>query len=179
MKIARRIVLVALIDVPFVLAGCGGGGSRSSPSNRPMITRSQFGPLEFTLSAPKTAYKRGETALLTFTVKNTSANPVYYEANGTSFDSIVMQNGKFILSAGGRGGSLYPVTVAPGETLTYSTGWGQFSDTGDKVPSGTYQFFAFLNSKQFTEAGSEPSILSDQQSQQVLFGPPPIELTIK
>ena len=182
MKIARRLVLFAAVVVPWVLAGCGGGSSGSATptvADGPVTTRSTYGPLEFTLSAPKTVYKRGETALLVFTIRNTSTNPVYIPEDEAPFESLVTQNGKIVLPPGGRGGGVInPVTIAPGETRTYPTGWAQINVAGEAVPSGKYQFSAYLRGGQFTEQGSKNLLFSNEQSQQP-FGPPPIELVIQ
>ena len=62
MRLKRRAMLFALLaaaGLPLIfagLSGCGGGGSSNSPApsaDRPVTTRSAYGPLEFTLTAPK------------------------------------------------------------------------------------------------------------------------------
>ncbi|MES2462757.1 MAG: hypothetical protein V4671_19420 [Armatimonadota bacterium] len=154
-----------------VLSGCGGGSSTtlSNPnSNPPQVTRGQSGPLQFTLSTPKTIYAVGEDVNIEYTLTNTGSEPFdVFQCIGLG-DAHALQGETHIwtdVRSGGAGCGARP--LAPGETQRDSIStWDQrsnipFGETmPSQVPPGTYRIV-------FTpDAGSA-------------LRPPPLVITIR
>lgn len=175
-------LFAAFFGVGSLLSGCGGSSSSSPPASVadvPATSRSQYGPLEFTLTAPKTLYNRGESAIVMFTVKNIRSSPVQIQINAVAFYSRVTQNEQEIVGGiGPNGGGIYDVSLAAGEAITYPTGWNQRNNKQEIVPLGRYKIYAVLNSNRITEGNNAPTILTAEEKE-ALFTAPPIEITVK
>ena len=193
----RRAVLLAAASVPLVfagLAGCGGGGSNGSSglvADAPVTTRSVYGPLEFTLTAPKTVYKRGEQVVMTFTVQNTNADTVVLDFFDKDFDGYpiraeVRHDGNTTRSSqAGVLGGFQPVEMPPGAVFTYPIAWLQNDDKGNQVSAGKYTvrvrysvFHVRLGSLANPQAIQPTEYLSSQEIDKIV-GPEPVEVTIR
>ena len=178
----RVYFLAGLLAAGSILTGCGGGSRPDNPpapvAEVPATTRSQYGPLEFTQTTPKTVYNKGEEIVMTFTVKNVSPDAVLIIPNvagqGGTYKRI-SQNNQTIYSPfqGAGGGGVFTKTVAPGEVVTYTEGWLQNNDRGKQVPSGTYSFYVRL-----AAVGVGQTFVGETGADQLL-GPPPIDVVIK
>jgi len=116
--------------------------------NGPVVsTPRQFGSLEFTLSATKAVYARGEQVPLTFTVKNVGTQTITATIGACDFfGTKVTQAGNLVWQkSGGCGASTVQVTIMPGETKTYSYAWDQKDLQGNSVGSGRYTIKSWFN----------------------------------
>lgn len=121
------------------LSGCGSdsGGDRSG-----------FTPLQFNLTATKTAYAPGEAVPLTLTVKNAGNQPVtlvmssaqLFDTTATLGLNTVWQKSATMAYAT----VITTVTYAPGETKTYMDSWNQKDSQGKAAPTGQYSLKYWL-----------------------------------
>jgi hypothetical protein len=108
----------------------------------PMVSQAAD-PLEVQLTTDKSDYLRTEQAVVTLTVKNTSALAVGVSfSNGQKYDFVARDasgTAVWTWSKGKTFGSLPSSQVlAPGETLTYQEVWSFADDEGIPVLDGSY-----------------------------------------
>jgi hypothetical protein len=150
------------------LIGCGGGSSTTTinnpnptPTPTPtLVTRGQYGPLQFTLSTTKYTFPTGETVPFIFTIANTGTEPVPFTGQGFGTPQLagvkispgtsstpVWLSGSLL----GGSGSLASDTLAPGEVRNVNFDWNQRTNPttgepgaqGTLVAPGTYRVSAY------------------------------------
>lgn len=114
-------------------------------ANGPVVSNPrQFGSLEFTLSATKAVYARGEQVPLTFTVKNVGMQTVNVTIATPAFDATITQNNQLVWQyttsplAGGGTGVIRTISIDPGVAETLDFTWDQKDQQGNSVMSGRY-----------------------------------------
>ena len=133
-------ILVVLL--PTLLAGCGEGDGTLSAINSNNQSPRQVGSLEFTLMTTKATFTRGESVPLTFSVKNIGSQTEdarlgacdWFETKVSSGSQAVWQESH----THGCGSVVQPVSIAPGETKTYTYDWPQTDENRVQVPAGHY-----------------------------------------
>jgi len=111
----------------------------------------QFGDLEFTLSAPKTMYARGENVPLTLSVKNVGTQTITAHFGSPVAQVLQVKQGSQVIWEFPQGTAAVGMTLtfAPGETRTFAQDWDQrYSQGGPTAAPGPYQVEAWLNSLQ-------------------------------
>lgn len=138
--------LCSLVCFATMLTGCGGGDSRE-PTPTTVTSTRQYQSLQFTL-ATRTAFRRGETVPLTFTVKNVGAQTVTTLLGPPEADAQVNQGERRIWRWSDDKAFpavVYDLSLAPGESKTYPLDWDQKDGQGNAVPSGIYALKAWFN----------------------------------
>jgi hypothetical protein len=138
--------LCGLICFVMMLAGCGGGDG-TGPAPAAVTSTRQYQSLQFTLTT-RTAFRRGETVPMTFTVKNVGSQTVTAFLGPPEADAQVSQGGRQIWRwSDGKAfpAVVYNLSFAPGESKTYQLDWDQKDSQGDAVPSGTYALKPWFN----------------------------------
>lgn len=132
---------IALLIVSMLMMGCDSSGTFLI-NNPVSSTPRQFAGLEFTVSASKSRYARGEDVPLTFTVKNVTSQTLTAEA-GSPLPIVgrVTRSGAFVWEPEvGTVGAGTTFTLAPGESLTFQRTWNQrYLLSGQAVPPDQYQ----------------------------------------
>jgi hypothetical protein len=156
-----------------LLAGCDGSEFVDGPVRS--VPR-QFGGLEFTLSAPKSRYARGENVPLTLSVKNLGTQTLTAHFGRPVAQVLQVKQGSQVIWEFPQGTAGVGMTLqfAPGETKTFTENWDQFrNQPGPTVPSGIYSVEAWLNSLQIG------STLYTQEEAQAQLKANPISVTIQ
>jgi hypothetical protein len=159
----------------ILLAGCGGG--ETSPANGLVRSPSrQFGNLEFSLSAPKTIYARGENVPLTFTVKNIGTQTITADFGSPFPYTMQITQGKQVVREYPPGTTPMVglrLTFAPGETKTFTKAWDQhYALQSLEASPGPYQVNAWLRADQI-DSTSFP-----QEQAKVQLSANPINITL-
>ena len=149
--------LCGLIGFAVMLAGCG-GGDNTEPAPTTVTSTGQYQSLQFTLTT-RTAFRRGETVPITFTVKNVGAQTVTAFLGPPEADAQVSQGGRQIWRW--SDGKVFPAVVydlslAPGESKTYQLDWDQKDSQGNLVPSGTYALKSWFTARRINGAPVSP-----------------------
>lgn len=129
------------------LSGCGGGGTTTT---YPILSApKRFGTLEFTVGTTKATFASQETIQVTFTVKNTGAEAVTLASSIAYVYQIQVRHGddsvwsvppdKFATPSPAT-----TLTLAPGETKTFTASWNQFLVQDGPVPGGMYMVAASI-----------------------------------
>lgn len=157
------VLLAALPALAFALAGCGGGGS-AAPAQQPApapvassglgrgeaasVPREEQG-LSFTLSSPRSSYRRGEEIPLTLTVTNTSDRTIttYFNNPKQAAVGYYNENREFIDLNGYVGLHVEETVIyEPGQSRQYplTLPKGHEYDREWWRPAGRYQFVSWL-----------------------------------
>ena len=132
---------IALLVVSTLMMGCDSSGSFLI-NNPVSSTPRQFAGLEFTVSASKSRYARGEDVPLNFTVKNVTAQSITVHAGSPiPILSRVTRNSVFVWEPDGGTVAVGKTFVfAPGEVQIFSRTWDQrYLLTKQAVTPGIYQ----------------------------------------
>ena len=142
--------------VSGLLAGCGGGdGITGGNLNSPLVTRGQYGALQFTLSTTKSVFSVGEEVPFVFTITNTGSQPALFGDAGPPYTARIARGDTLIWDryyGYGFGAGFMMATLAPGESRRYDFSWQQKNSAFQQapevqVPPGTYRVTAFAGIK--------------------------------
>ncbi|HEX8701351.1 MAG TPA: BsuPI-related putative proteinase inhibitor [Myxococcaceae bacterium] len=135
-------------------------------------------PLQLTFTADKVDYTRGEQALMTLKVKNTSALPLVINfSNGQQYDFAATDANGTTVWTWSNGKSFPPSgssrTLAAGETWTIQESWTFVGNDGQGVFDGAFTvsgtFLGNYLGKSGTKTGSQAITLTTPDPIQVAF----------
>ena len=145
------LAILLLIILLLASAACNGGSPESTPT--PSVT-SAIGktptptppssvtatpappPIEVKATPSQTTYLPGETITIEFSVKNTGAEPLTIRSGPPEFEVRSMESHRHVrVFPQGR----EQVTLATGETVTYTFVWDQRDDSGQQALPGEYR----------------------------------------
>jgi hypothetical protein len=130
-----RVVAGALILVTLMTVAAAGAGAGRS-----------VGDLRLVMDVGKVVYQSGEPVTVHLRVTNTGAGPLPLSASsGQQYDLIVRQRGALIWQWSHDKAFVQVVreiTMAPGQTLTFSGTWDQRDLQGRQVEAGAYEVSA-------------------------------------
>jgi hypothetical protein len=144
----------------------------------PVSEASAADPLQLTFTADKVDYTRGEQALMTLQVKNTSALPLVINfSNGQQYDFAAVDANGVAVWTWSYGKSFSPSgssrTLAAGETWTIQETWTFVGNDGLGVYDGPFTvsgtFLGNYLGKSGTKTGSQAITLTTQDTLQVSF----------
>ena len=142
--------------VSGLLAGCGGGGgSTAADPNPPLMTRGQYGALQFILSTTRSTFAVGEKVPFVFTITNTGSEPIVFGDAAPMYTAHIAQGNTLVWDryyGYGFGAGYRDATLAPGESRRHEFSWQQknsgFQETPEvQVAPGTYRVTVFAGLK--------------------------------
>ena len=136
-----------------LLAGCGGGSSTIAANNGSAARRS--GSLEYALTTTKMTFARGEPVPLKFNVKNFGPKTVNVELGPCDWFDTKLTSGSNVVWQKSVGSGciaiVKPLSIAPGETKTFSYDWPQTDQQSNQVVAGSYTVKAWFQAANATD----------------------------
>jgi hypothetical protein len=137
---ARAIIAILLLGILLASSIACGGGTPESPLSRIGPTP-DLPSIEVRATLSQIAYLAGEEVRLEFSAVNTDAEPVTIRSSPPEIEVRSMESHKDV--------RVFPpgyeqVTLAPGETMTYTFVWDQTDSSGQQVLPGEYRISVLI-----------------------------------